>query len=255
MATKDQETTIYVPEISRQHISVNILGSTPVICNRMSEKARHELLLPAAKKNAAAKQASLKHNPVAEFQASPYTLTDDAAPTLLAMMSSAFKGAMCTAALDLPGTKKAQIGRLVHVEGDYTPIYGLPRLFMSVVRSADMNRTPDIRSRAIIPHWACKIEISFVSPILNAQGIINLLTAAGVTVGIGDWRPEKGKGNYGQFLVVNDDDPQFCEILTHDRASQVAAMEQPEPYDDESAEMLSWWTGEVKQRGFKKAAA
>src|SRR3990172_776783 len=141
MATKQAEVTIYVPEIHRKHILVSILGTSPYIANRMAEKARHELLNPRGRMNAAEKQTNLKHDPVAEFRASPYTLMDEAAPTLLAGMSSAFKGAMSTAALDLPGTKKAQIGRLVYVEGDYTPIYGVPRLFMSVTRSADMNRT------------------------------------------------------------------------------------------------------------------
>ncbi len=220
----------------------------------MSEKARHELLFPRQKKNAAEKQATLKHDPIAEFQASPYTFTDETMPTLLAVMASAFKGAICNAALDLPGTKKAQIGRLVIVENDYVPLYGTPKLFMSVVRSADMNRTPDIRSRAIVARWGCSISIRFVEPILKTQSIINLLSAAGVTVGVGDWRPEKGKGSYGQFKVVNADDPHFVEVLREGRAVQQVAMERPEPYDDESAELLSWWTGEVTRRGFKIAS-
>jgi hypothetical protein len=250
MATKAQDTSIYVPEISRQTILVNILGTSPLICNRMSEKARHELLMPHGPKNAAEKQANLKHNPLSEFRASPYTLIDESAPTFLALMSSAFKGAICTAALDLPGTKKAQIGRLVYVHGDYTAIYGIPRLLMSVTRSADMNRTPDIRTRAILPRWACRLEVSFVEPILKAQAIVNLLSAGGVTVGVGDWRPEKGKGNYGQFAVVNETDLAFQGALTEGgRSAQQAAMEQPEPYDSESAEMLEYWAGEVQRRG------
>jgi hypothetical protein len=30
---------------------------------------------------------------------------------------------------------------------------------MTPVRSADMNRTPDVRTRAILPEWACKKEL------------------------------------------------------------------------------------------------
>lgn len=248
---KVADTAISVPEVKTRDIVLNVVGRRPLVCNRMSEKARHELLMPAGRKNAAEKQASLKHDPIAEYQASPYTLTDESMPTLLAVMSSAFKGAMSTAALDLPGTKKAQIGRLVYVQGDYTPVFGIPKLFMSVTRMADIGRTPDIRTRAIIPFWACKLAVSFVEPLLNKQAIVNLLAAAGVTAGVGDWRPEKGKGDYGQFCIVNDEDPEFLEIVKQGREAQQEAMENPEPYDDESAEMLSWWTGEVKRRGFR----
>lgn len=246
-------TVVEVPRIETHKLRVNILGTSPLILNRMSEKARQELLMPRGRMNAAQKQSNLKHDPLAEFRASPYTLPPDA-PTLLALMASAFKGAMCTAALDLPGTKKAQIGRLAYVEGDYVPIYGTPRLFMSVTRSADMNRTPDIRTRAIVPRWACRVDVAFVRPLLTAQSIVNLLTAAGVTVGVGDWRPEKGKGSYGQFVVVNDDDPQFLALLSEGREGQEAAMAHPEPYDNETADMLSWWSGEAVRRGFATSA-
>ena len=77
--------------------------------------------------------------------------------------------------------------------------------------------------------------------------------AAGMTVGIGDWRPEKGKGTFGQFAVVNDDDPELISILKQGREEQIKAMENPEPYDAETAEMLEWWTAEVKRRGFMVA--
>lgn len=252
MATKKTEVgPILISEVTKGIVTLNVIGTSPIICNRMSEKARHELLLPPPKKNLAAKQSSLKHDPIAEFRASPYTLPDETAPTLLAVMSSAFKGAMSTAALDLPGTKKAQIGRLVYVEGDYVPLFGIPELLISVVRCADVSRTPDIRSRVIIPRWACQVQISFVTLLLKPQSVVNLLAAGGVTVGIGDWRPEKGKGNYGQFKIVNDDDPEFQAIVsTGGRKAQVEAMLNPVPYNRETAELLEWFVKEANIRGF-----
>ena len=245
---KDTEQTIYVPEITTETLVVHVLGMTPLICNRMSEKARHELLLPKGRKNAAEKASSLKHHPLSEYRASPY-LMPDGADTLIGVMSSAFKGAMCMAALDLPGTKKAQIGRLTYVEGDYTGVYGVPKLLMAVVRSADMNRTPDIRTRAILPEWACQLRVTFVRPIMTAQSVVNLLTAAGITVGVGDWRAEKGKGNYGQYRLVNEDNADYVRVMAAGRKAQAQALDEPEPYDDESARLLSWWADEAKQRG------
>ena len=168
------------------------------------------------------------------------------------MLASSFKGALRSAALDIPGANKSQIGRLTYVNGEFTPIYGVPKLFMSIVRSADMNRTPDVRTRAIVPEWACKLSVTYVQPLLRDQAVANLLAAAGISIGVGDWRPEKGAGAYGQFALVSADDADFVRICkTGGRAAQMAAMEDPDCHDEETAELLSWFDKEVKVRGFK----
>lgn len=249
MAIRTEE-TIDIIEVKSGHSDICLVGTSPLICNRMSEKARRELLLPAGRKTAADKASSLKHDPLAEFRASPYLLPSNF-PAHIGMMASAFKGAMGTAAIDLPGATKAKIGRLIYVTGDYVPIFGIPRLFMSIVRSADMNRTPDVRSRAILPEWACQLSISYVVPIIRAANVINLVAASGITAGVGDWRPEKGKGAYGRFRICNPDDPEFQRIIaTQGYDEQKQAMSNPETYDTESADLLGWYIDTAGVRGF-----
>lgn len=248
-AIKKTNTVIEVPETEIGQIETGILGLTPYLHNRMSEKARHELLLPKGRKNAAERASSLKHDPVEEFRASPYTLDDNESPTLLAVMASAFKGAMMTAALDLPGTNKAQIGRLIWVEGHHVPLYGTAKLHMSVTRSADIGRTPDIRTRAITPEWGTIITISYVKPLVTEKVIVNLLSTGGRSAGIGDWRPEKGKGTFGQFRLANTDDPELLKVMKLGRSQQVLAMKKAATFDSESAELLEWYVGERKERG------
>ena len=229
-----------------------IVGTSPLILNRMSEKAKRELLLPRGRKSAIERATTLKHNPVEEYRASAYTLSDASAPTFLAMLSTSFKGALRTAALDMPGAKKSQIGRLTYIQGEMVNIYGVPRLFMSVTRSADINKTPDVRTRAIVPHWACRIVVTFVQPLMRAQAVANLLAAAGITIGVGDWRPEKGAGSYGQFRLADADDAEFLSILKGGgRAAQIEAIETPICYDDESASLLSWFDEEMTSRAKK----
>lgn len=241
---------IDIPHTEIGQIQTGILGLTPYLHNRMSEKARRTLLYPAPRKNTAERAASLKHDPVEEFRASPYTLLDDEnASTLLAMMASAFKGAMMTAALDLPGVSKAQIGRLVWVEGHYIPMWGTAKLHMSVTRSADIGKTPDIRTRAITPEWGTVLTISYVQPLITQQTIVNLLSTGGRSSGVGDWRPEKGKGTFGQFRLVHVDDPTLAKVMKNDRAIQISALESAACYDAESAELLSWFETERKERG------
>jgi hypothetical protein len=254
MATKKvSDDTVQIIEVQTASITVAIVGTTPLILNRLSEKAKHELLMPAPRKTAADKASKLKHEPLAEFRASPHTMGEG--PTLLAIPATALKGAMRTAALDLPGAKKSQIGRLTYIAGEYIGVYGIPKVFTTTVRSADMNRTPDIRTRCIIPHWCATATITFVKPIMREQAIANLVAAAGITVGVGDFRPEKGAGNYGQFTVVGADDERLLELMrTGGREAQQAAMDEPQAYDEQTEELLAWFDVEVKRRGFKVAA-
>lgn len=255
MATKKAESTeIKVLPITTGLVSVILTGQSPLILNSMSSKAQRELLLPAGRKTAADRAQNLKHNPPAEFRASVYRMQDERAPTALAFPASAIKSALMTAAVDLPGVRKAQIGRLVWVRGHLVPLYGVPRLLMSVVRSADMNKTPDVRTRAIIDKWALRLDIEFVAPALNSTAIANLLAAGGLTCGIGDFRQEKGAGSFGQFRLADADDAEVAEIMAAGgRAAQEAALNNPEPYDEQSEELLSWFWSETDRRGLRAA--
>ena len=249
MATKVQ-TEISAIKIQMERVSYCVLGKTPIILNRMSEKAKHDMLCPSGRKTAAEKASSLKHNPYEEFNNSPYILPDGV--TLLAHLATAFKKAIAGAALDIPGAKKAQLSRLMWVEGEKIPIYGIPKLHMAITRSADIGRTPDARTRCIIPEWACRVVVAFPVPILKEQTVSNLFAAAGMIQGIGDWRPEKGSGTFGQFELVDEDDPAFKKIVeSGGREAQVQAMKAAEPYDTETEELLSWFVSEVDRRGFK----
>ena len=247
--------SVTILEVNKGSMEFCILGTSPLICNRMSEKAMRELLAPKGRKTTAEKAASMKHDPIQEYRDSPYQIIDESAPTLIGILPTSFKGSMRTAALDVPGAKKAQIGRLVYVHGEMLPVWGIPKLFMAITRSADINRTPDVRTRAIIPEWACRIKIDFLKPIINEQSVANLLAAAGFQSGVGDWRQEKGSGNYGSFKLVSEDDPEFVRITsTMGRKEQIEAFENPIAHDKETADLLAWFETEAQRRGMKVAA-
>ena len=255
MATKPVvESEISINEVVEGKMDFCILGTSPLICNRMAQKAWFDLV--ARKKNTAAdKAANMKHDPLGEFRATRYRMANEDAPTVLAVLPTMFKKAMGTAALDMPGTKKAQIGRLVSVDWDAMPVWGVPNVFMAITRSADINKTPDVRTRAILPEWACRLSVRFQKPILREQSVANLLAAAGRLSGVGDWRQEKGSGSYGAFKLVSADDKDFLRVIkTGGRNAQQEALDNPIPYNDETSEMLAWFEVELKRRGFKVAA-
>jgi hypothetical protein len=247
---------INVLEISQGEISFCILGSTPLLFNAMAAKARRELLMPKGRKTAADKAQSLKHQPLDEFRNSTYRRSDHMpGDTRLLFPAPAFKGVMATAALDLPGTKKTEIGRLTWIVGERVEVFGIPKLRMDVVRSADMNKTPDVRTRACLAEWACRVTVRFVMPKLRETAVANLLAAGGVTCGIGDFRQEKGKGNHGQFMLVDADNADFVRLTTTcGTAAQDEALKDPEFWDDDTAELMTWFSAEVVKLTGRKAA-
>jgi hypothetical protein len=255
MATKkDELEQVQIVELKRARIVYHVVGETPLLMNSMSVKAQRELLLPRGRKTAVEKQGSLKHEPLQEYRDSIYRARRGS-DTVLALLNTQFKAALCTAALDIPGAKKAQIGRLTSIEGgERLPLYGVPEIFCSVVRSADINKTPDIRTRCIVPRWACTVEVTYTVPVLNATVISSLFATAGYTMGVGDWRPQKGSGTFGRWRIVEPDDKDYLDIIkTGGAEAQQAALDDPAPYDNETEELLGWYDVEVKRRGLKVA--
>lgn len=244
--TNSEALEIQILKLNAGRIKFRIYGETPLIYSAMSLKVKESLLAPR-KKTIAERAATVKHDPLMEYRSSVYR--SDEGPTLLVFPAVAFKRALASSALDLGGAKKAQVERLVWAIGQSVPVWGVPQLRMDVVRSADQNHTPDIRTRACLPRWCAELTLAYVKPVLNDTVVANLLAAAGMIRGIGDYRQEKGAGNYGQFTLDVADKDFDAIVKTGGRKEQEAALAKPECFDDESYALLTWWEGEIKRRG------
>lgn len=254
-ARKDQEATIEVVALQQEIVRFGVVGTTPLLCNRQSEKTKRQLLLPITKSRSERGQTA-KHDVMQEYRDSPYTISDPDAPSLIAVLAVMFKRAMQTAALETPGdVTKAKIGRLVRVLHERLPVFGVPQLSMMSVVQAGMSRTPDIRTRAILPRWATYIDVSFVTPNLKRGMVAQLLTSAGMMCGIGDGRIEKGALDFGAFRLASEDDEELKDIVASGgRDVQVQAMTNPAFYDDESRDLYEWYSSEVRRREMKVAS-
>jgi len=258
---KDANKEINVLKVEEGRVIVCVKGVKPLICEAMSFKVKQGLLLPAPRRRTAADRAqSLKHQPMQEFRDSMYLTKEDKSPTRITGPAMWFKKGISGVSVDMPGVTKAAIGRLVHVDGDLVhgdmvSIYGVPQLKMDGVRCADINHTPDIRTRAILPEWACKISITYTKPLVREQTVVNLLAAAGMINGCGGWRSEKGSKRYGSYEMVSADDADFKRIVkAGGRKEQDKAIAEPVCYDEETMKLLSWFEEEIERRGFKLTA-
>lgn len=251
ITTKDDEpVNLQALDIRLSAMLFRLVGTTPLIMNRMAEKAWQELLMPSPKKNAAERASTLKHDPIVEFRSSLYRCRDEHAPTALHMPNGSFKKAIASAAGDLPGAFKATIGRLTSVPGITVHIYGVPKVYTTIVRNSGFTRTPDVRTRGIIPAWCCEIEIEHVASLVPPPTVEKLVVAAGMFIGIGDGRPEKGASSYGRWRVVSDpDDEEFARIVEEgSRKGQLAAIDTPDYFDDETREIIEWFLVERRRR-------
>jgi hypothetical protein len=88
---------------------------------------------------------------------------------------------------------------------------------------------------------------------LSYRAIVRLLAAAGISVGIGDGRIEKGALTFGLFKLVAHDDPEFQAIVAEGaRQAQHDAWLAPTPYDEETSELISWFDEELAKRFAEK---
>jgi hypothetical protein len=247
------EQIIAIQRLERATTTMYLLGTSALIMNRMAAKAKQQLLYPDRKLNKAEREARIKHNPPEEYRDSVYRCRDDKAPTYVHAPNGALKKAMAQAAIDTPGATKAETGRLVKILDDTVHVYGKPFLFMAVVRQAGPAKTPDIRTRAIFPQWCLKVSIQYIRQKIREQDIVNLIANAGDITGIGDGRTEKGTFDFGGWEIVHADDPRWREIAkTGGRSVQLHAMQNPECFDEDTEELLSWYQSEIIRREVDK---
>jgi len=239
---KPDSSSIEIEPLRTASQQIFLRGTSPFIFHRLGDKARRSLLMPL-KMTRQQRAMQLKHDPVEEFGASVYRYQDNDHPTRLKFPASAFKQACATAALDLNGATKSAIGRLMWVQHEDVPIFGIPKLLISRVRLGDFRGTAEIRTRAIVGNWFTTIVVHYVEPQLNVQQIYNLFSAAGMVCGVGDWRQGKGNGAHGQFIPMDGKD--FPKLtIGMGREEQDQALENPIGYDEGSQNLLDWFLDE-----------
>ncbi len=191
----------HLPEMQLRSMTLDIVGTSPLIMHRWSEKAKKQMRDKHAKK---AKTPKEVRDPVKDFTEATYFLARN--PDRYGVSAHAFYSAALDAALAL-GAKKSEMRRAFSVRPDaftgdgpmvelYTPKPPTMREDPVVVGIAQ----PDLRYRPEFTEWSCNVRVVFDSRQVSAEQIANLFRQAGFSTGIGEWRQEK-EGFYGAFDV------------------------------------------------------
>lgn len=192
-AADTAERVVEIPRIEIERMIIRVVGDSPLVVHKWSEKAKKEML---DKQMKVAKRGREAKDPQRDFEESIYHHPDGG----YGFPSIAFKSAAVDACRFTDGTKMTVARGAFHVEGEFVKVEGgEPKPREDMVRVG--MGTADIRYRAEFTNWAADIPIAYNKHALSREQIVNLFNLAGFGVGVGEWRPEKN-GQFGRFHVA-----------------------------------------------------
>lgn len=212
---KPQGVHIEITRLQTASFELMLYGETPLIVNAWTQKGKLQMLT----KHMQIPTIREAKDPYDQFLQTIYRFEDGnyGFPVV------AVKEAMATATTDMEGIFKTQVYRNIFVTGrrgfqvaafcDLLSPIELAELFSpnpptireDVVRLAGMQRTPDLRYRAEFFPWALRLNVSYVQSFIRDADILNLAEKAGFTIGLAEWRQEKG-GSNGRFHVATEEE-------------------------------------------------
>jgi hypothetical protein len=195
---------ITIPETRVRRLTVRIEGQSPLITHRFGESAMDKII---HKQAGGAKVTPGVRDPDRDARECLY-LFDEAgrfdlpwselqcgfpAPGLKkALVSAAIRGS------DLKGT---EVRAGLSVEADLLRIVSAEPPTIRTDHVVLPRTGGGIAYRPQFWPWSMDVPLAVVTDVMSVEQVLHLLSLAGVTVGIGDWRAEKS-GTFGSFRLT-----------------------------------------------------
>ena len=224
MATK-KETVVTIKPIIDKTAIIRVVGDTPLIVHKWTEKMKRAL--PAGARAAELAGIADKkeyQTPMESFIESMYWIKGKPTEyTEEAFMEAVENGAewgfrvesFKQAAIDAAYSKKwlpnkKGVKGLFFIKPDFIDDEGYqlvkiqggpPSMREDIVILSGIGRTPDLRWRGEFKNWYCDLTVSYdADGIYTLEDIANMFQAGGRYNGVGEYRPEKD-GQFGMFHV------------------------------------------------------
>lgn len=196
---------IDIPPITVKKLQLTVVGDSPLITHKWSEKAKKEML---DKQMKVARQGKEAKDPIRDYLESLYWLDGMPANATERSVEGARFGFPCIAfkaaavgACRHADMKMTEARGAFHVVGELVEIQGTPTMREDMVRVG--MGTADIRYRGEFTTWRATLDLTYNAGAISPAQIANLFNIAGFGVGVGEWRPEKN-GGYGRFHVATE---------------------------------------------------
>jgi len=195
MSTKDESIIIHKPV--RKLMTIELVGETPLIMHKMSEKSKKMIRDKQQKK---AKKVREARNPNQEFEDAMYTDGNGG----YVFPARAFKAAAVEACRQADGITMAAARQMFFIKGtkdaEWVGIESDKPIMREDVVTIGQGTT-DLRYRPEFKNWKAVIKVEFLEDVISPEQIVNIFELAGFCSGIGEDRPNKKGHTFGMFHV------------------------------------------------------
>lgn len=199
VAAEEKEAKFTIPPIKKTVANITIIGDSPLLINKFSEKSKREMLEKQTKRAKGAKEA---RNPLQEVEAATYHMPDGG----YGIPASGLKNCAVSACKFVDGVPmtRAKGAFFVMEEAEglvRLNVKGRPEVDERMVAVGPFGRKVKMaRFRPRFDKWSCTFKVVYDPDTLSAEQLLNLYERAGFSVGLCEYRPEKS-GNLGMFSV------------------------------------------------------
>lgn len=193
-----EATKFVIPPIKKTTASITIIGDSPLLVNKFSEKSKREMLEKQTKKAKGAKEA---RDPAAEVEAATYRLPNGK----FGIPASGIKNCAVSACKFLDGVPMTRAKGAFFVLEDADGLCEIKtdglQIDQRMVAVGPFGRKVKMaRFRPRFDKWSCKFKVIYDPNLLSAEQLLNLFERAGFSVGLCEFRPERS-GSCGMFHV------------------------------------------------------
>lgn len=195
---KTEEKQLTIPGVNVKRVSMVIVGTSPLMVNKFSEKSKQEI---EDKQTGKAKAKKEFRDPKKEYESSLYLIPGT---KKYGVPSNGLKLMAVSACKFVDGIAQTFARGAFHVTpgpGGLTEIKGLPVMDESFVRIGPFGRKVAMpRYRGRFDSWEIAMDITYNANVISPEQIANLYETAGFAIGLCEWRPEKN-GSFGMFQI------------------------------------------------------
>lgn len=202
--SSEKQTEVKIPEMNVKMCELTLVGESPLLVHKFSEKAKREIEEKQQKK---AKNAKEARDPHQEYLSSMYTFPGAEPGSKKARYGvpvGGVKNCAVTACKFTDGFPMTKARGSFHIIDDGSGLIEIlgskPVLDERMVRIGGFQKIATPRYRARFDDWKLKFQIRYNASIISPEMLVNLFENAGFAVGLCEHRPEKN-GSLGMFKV------------------------------------------------------
>ena len=193
-SSKEEVREVKIDPLQIATMKVKIVGITPLLLNKMSDKEKQLMLDKQMGKNP---EKNKIRDPKQEVADKIHYMSNGK----IGIPIDSIKNAMIESSPSLDMYKKNIMGGLFIIpeENNLVTINFKKQVTNeSITRDGNQARTPRTTFRPQFNDWSCEFVVRYNAKAITPDTILNLLKVAGFSNGIGSWRPST-KGSYGMF--------------------------------------------------------